>query len=192
MRFRTLKDEDLIHNVNNKGCSGSFSELVNRHSGICYDVFSKYSKVMSSLEYDKGDIDSDKDIVLLKSINSFRSEKGSKFPTWLFNQMKFFCLNYITKASKMPKQKEGEVNQSQESFLNELQTEERAERALSKLKKMDDPRVFRVFQLRYFNIEPSGKKWKNIAKNIGVSNQTALNIHKRGLTFLRKNLTDIK
>ena len=54
--------------------------------------------------------------------------------------MKFFCLNYITKANKMPKQKENEINQSQESFLNELQTEERAERALSKLKKMDDPR----------------------------------------------------
>lgn len=147
---------------------------------------------MLKLEYVEGDIDSDKDIVLLKSIRSFSSDKGSKFPTWLFNQMKFFCLNYITKANKMPKQKEGETNQFQESFLNKLQTDERAERALSKLEKMDDPRVFKVFRLRYFNNKPSDKKWKNIAKHIGVSNQTALNIHKRGLTFLRKNLTDIK
>lgn len=192
MRANELDDKALIDNVNEQGCSDSFSELSGRHSGICYDVFSKYSKVMTGLEYDKGDIDSDKDIILLKSINSFCSDKGSKFPTWLFNQMKFFCLNYITKANKMPKQKENEACQSQESFLNELQTEERVKNALSKLKKMDDPRVLKVFQLRYFNTKPSGKKWKNIAKNIGVSNQTALNIHKRGLNFLRKNLTDIK
>lgn len=34
MSFNTLKDEDLIHNVSEEGCSESFSELAGRHSGI--------------------------------------------------------------------------------------------------------------------------------------------------------------
>lgn len=187
-----LTDEDLIKNIKATGCSESFSELSIRHSAICYEVFSKYSKVMIDLEYDKADIEADKDIIMFKSAKSFDETKGSKYPTWLYNQMKFFCLNYISKANKMPKQPDDKIEHSEESFLVGLQVEERASKAMNRLKKMDDPRVFEVFKLRYFNSKPSGKRWKNIAENLGISNQTALNIHKRGLNFLRKNLTELK
>ena len=105
--------------------------------------------------------------------------------------MRYFCLNFINK-NKNFQTSEDSVEQSSPSFLGSYQTEERAQKAMKKIKEMNDPRVYQVFKMRYFNRKPSEKKWKNIASKLGISNQTALNIHKRGLNFLKKNLTEIQ
>lgn len=186
-----MEDGKLVENIKNNACSDSFNELKERHSGICYDTFAKYSKVMSDVGYEKSDINTDKDIVIFKAAKSFESNKGVKFGTWLCNQMRYFCLNYINKNKKF-RSLELTKEQQYPSFLGSFQVEERASKAMSKIKQMEDPRVFKVFQMRYFNSKPSEKKWKNIANSLGVSNQTALNIHKRGIDFLKKNLTEIE
>jgi len=186
-----MEDRELVENIKIHACSDSFVELRERHSGICYDTFSKYSKVMSDMGYEKADINTDKDIVIFKAAKSFEPNKGVKFGTWLCNQMRYFCLNYINKNKKF---QTAELTKEQQSpsFLANFQAEERAKKVMRKIKQMEDPRVFKVFQMRYFNSKPSEKKWKNIAESLGVSNQTALNIHKRGIDFLKKNLTEIE
>jgi RNA polymerase sigma factor (sigma-70 family) len=186
-----MKDFELIKRIKEESCSESFLELRERHSGICFDTYSKYSKIMCDMGYEKNDIEADRDLILFKAANSFRLDKEVKFPTWLCNQMRYFCLNFINK-NKNFQTSEDSVEQSSPSFLGSYQTEERAQKAMKKIKEMNDPRVYQVFKMRYFNRKPSEKKWKNIASKLGISNQTALNIHKRGLNFLKKNLTEIQ
>ena len=60
--------------------------------------------------------------------------------------------------------------------------------AMSVLKKCSDKRVVEIFEKRY---NPSSRKtptWRNISKDFDLSAQTVINLHAKGIDFLRKRM----
>ena len=54
------------------------------------------------------------------------------------------------------------------------------------LSQLKDKRIKKVFELRYLGGD--GKEsWSKIGEDMGVSTQTAINLHDRGTKVLRKN-----
>jgi hypothetical protein len=55
------------------------------------------------------------------------------------------------------------------------------------LESFADERILKIYKMRYF----SGKKitpWSKIAKNLNISTQTAINLHKKGLKLLKTKI----
>ena len=53
---------------------------------------------------------------------------------------------------------------------------------------MKDYGISNVFTFRYFSGDKKDSSWEIVAKKIGVSTQTAINLHNKGKKVLKKKL----
>ena len=121
---------------------------------------------------------------------SYNPDKGAKFSTWLGNQMRYLCLNSINKNRLIATEDEKInfiINKSNEDVEENIK--EKLDYLNNILSQIKDKRVKRVFELRYFNKTNKKTPWNKVAKKIGVSTQTAINLHNKTIKMLRKKLT---
>ncbi len=58
----------------------------------------------------------------------------------------------------------------------------------SLLSSFKDERIKRVYELRYFSGGEKLATWNSIAKKLGVSTQTAINLHEKTRAFLKNKV----
>lgn len=187
----TYTDNKLVRLLKKEGCQDSLIELSNRHKNLFYKTVHKFSTQFAKHGICLEEILNDKDFVIYKSALSFNIRKKTKFSTWLANCTRYMCLNKINEVKRRQViQSEEELNkhfetQSLDKFVN-YKEKYSPEKLLKQLKEMGDERVYRVFSLRY----NSGKRvtWNSVARKMRTTSQTALNLHKRGLKFLKEKV----
>jgi RNA polymerase sigma factor (sigma-70 family) len=182
-------DEDLIllkKIIKNK-CGPSFIELRDKHSNLFYSICNKFANRLDIQEIYK-----DKDFVFFKAVLSFKIEKKAKFSTWLGNFTRYHCLNYIKSNSKYVNTEESVINhffdqKSVEDFAPVEEYKNDISRAFDILKKLNDKRIFRIFELRYLR---RGAKltWKDIAEKFELTPQTIINLHGKGRAAIKKQM----
>ena len=119
-----MEDEDLVFNIQNqKDIEESLGELINRHSGLCIDMINGYMGKNSNPSL-KHDLIKDKDYYIYYSALKFKSDKGSKFSTYLGNEVKWKCLNLYNKTKNkehIPMEDKMEVKfSSEDKSSNEI------------------------------------------------------------------------
>jgi RNA polymerase sigma factor (sigma-70 family) len=129
--------------------------------------------------------------VLLKCALSFDPTRDTKFSTWLGNYAKYTCLNYINSKKYTFHSETEELHKYIEETVEAPFTEEFTEESkivFQCLKKLKDKRIEKIFKMRYFYGRKKESTWKVISGNIGVSIQTAINLHKKGLRLLKNQI----
>ena len=191
-------DEQLISNIKNNACNSSLNELINKHTGLCYDIYRKYLPSQELSGNFSINVENDKDFMIYKSAMSFDPSKKVKFCTWLGNQVRYQCLNLLRK-----KKSKSHVISLEEDKLEEMvarndeyvynsacsnESKSLTEYVTSVINQMKDSRVRKIFDLRYFS--KTGKKmpWQKIGETLGISAQTAINIHEKALILIRKKV----
>jgi len=191
--MKQLKDGQLVWRVKVRRCESSLLELINRHSPLFYKISQKYFpfafKGSNSQSVD--DLIGSSQSVIYESILEFKANKGVKYSTWLGNFVRYKCLNYLNKNSKLI-----DVEENQLSFFFQKESLERYDNikrdedyrfVVNLIGQFKDKRMKKVFELRYF----SGKKkmtWVNIGTKLKVSAQTAINLHSKGKSIIKKKL----
>jgi len=190
-------DEDLfIKEIQEeKNVESNLSKIIDKHSGIFVEMVKHY--VPENSEYsNRDDLLSEKDYHIYKAVKSFDFSKNVKFVTHLGNQAKYLCLNTYNKNKKKPEINCDEIKLDWISFLSEEEhmsniiksdSEELFKRINKYLAKHKDERVKRIFELRYFSYKDNKiKPWRLIYKEIGMSIQGCINLHKKTIKELRK------
>ena len=141
------------------------------------------------------DVFNDMEYVFYKCLTSFNPGKSTKFSTWLGNYARYNCLNYINSYKKHNFYEGSEIENISEMsndprFIEKQQPRDTSEvdYIFSILSKLKDRRIIKVYEMRY---EENGEKkatWSEIAGNMGISTQTAINLHSRGKNFLKNKL----
>ena len=185
-----LKDAALIKNVINKQCNESLKELVNRHSGIIFNIGKKYC---SSCSLDIGELNDNRYWIVFNAAKTFNSTKGSKFSTWLGNQVRFFCLNYKNKNSKLIPIE----NEHLEFFINnfskndeKVNQKEVINTIVDLFNQISDPNTKNAIYYRYFHNKERILNYSEIADILKVTPQTVLNWHNKFVDFAKKKLTN--
>ena len=191
--MKQLKDNQLVWRVKNRNCSESLLKLIERHSPLFYKISQKYFpfafKGGSSQTVD--DLIGSCQSTIYESIIEFKARKGVKYSTWLGNFVRYRCLNYLNKNSKLVEVEEGKLN----FFFQKKSLEEHDKNALLEeynfvsnlIDQFKDSRMKKVFELRYF----SGEKrmtWVKIGDKLNLSAQTAINLHNKGKSIIKKKL----
>lgn len=182
-----MTDLDLIKNIKDNRDNESLKCLINRHSGIFYEMVKRYQYFISQKGHDPKDLYEDKDVVVYQSALSFNEEKNIKFSTWLGNQARYHCLNFLNKNSNyFPTENEYlqniiESKQDQKSDFNK----ENCEYFLNILKSIKDKRAYKIFKMRFFSQNKKNRSWNAIGKKLGISTQTAINIYNKHIDFLK-------
>jgi len=193
-----MQDEQLISNIKSSACDSSLTELIHKHTGLCYDIYRKYLPSQELSGNLSINVEIDKDFMIYKSAMSFDPSKKVKFCTWLGNQVRYQCLNLLRKKKSkshvisMEEDKlEDMVARNDEYIYNSTCSRESkslTEYVTSVISQMKDSRVKKIFDLRYFS--KTGKKmpWQRIGETLGISAQTAINIHEKALVLIRKKV----
>ena len=135
------------------------------------------------------DLTNSKDYFIYKAALSFKTVKNVRFSTWLGNYIRYKCLDFLNETGYCLS---FESNESQ-VYVNVVSTNKFEEKAslldkrefvFDALSQMKDKRVFSVYKLRYFTHYPK-MSWKKIGEHIGVSTQTAINLHEKGKKVVR-------
>lgn len=186
-----MTDIELVFKVKTERCNQSLISLIERHSALCHDVFRKYSDSLTRSGVYVGDIYNEKDNLIYKAAITYKPEKNAAFNTWLGNLCKFYCQSRVSKASKQRvfTVEDDVLDSFREQEFEDYQRPEICDRrqVLSILEKMKDKRVADVFKIRYFSNTDRPVTFKEIGKKYGLTTQSILNIHNKGIKELQKN-----
>ena len=187
-----VSDSYLAERISVSNCEDSLTELISRHSALCFKIIKKYSGSFYVYNIDVAEASSDKNLIIWNSAKSFSADKNVKFSTWLANQVKYSCLNALNKKSKdRLVATEDEILDVLKEKTSEEKTDNLFEFTDHILKQLKDKRIKQIFSMRYstFHKKPS---WCRVAEQLNVSTQTAINLHNRGIAVLRKKITSEK
>ena len=174
------------------GCEDSFLELCRRYENVYYKICQKYRYALIKSGVQPEDVYAEKDMIVLKCAQSFDPGRKTKFSTWLGNYAKFTCLNYVNSkkyifsADTAELHEHIEKSQSIPDHTNNLNEEYKMMKTA--LEGLKDSRIKKIFYMRYFGDKKKSSTWKNISENLGMSIQTAINLHKKGLGILKNRL----
>ena len=189
--METITDTELVENVKEKSCNNSLKELILRHSALCVDIYKKYTPALCASGVPIQDVYQDKDYIVYKSALSFKPEKNVKFSTWLGNQVRYHCLNAINSKGyllNVENEEDMDFFSYHSNFTQQESYDLEIEYVFSILAKLKDPRIKEVFILRYFTSDKKKMPWSEIGKEMSVSTQTAINLHRRGIKILNKKI----
>lgn len=187
--MQVVGDQELIDEVKDNACSESLKELTLRHSGICYKIFSKFASSVEKKGKDFRDLTNNKDYFIYKAALSFKTGKNVRFSTWLGNYIRYKCLDFLNETGYCLnfESKESQVYLNSDSasrFEEKASLLDKREFVFDALSQLKDKRIVSVYRLRYFTYYPK-MSWKKIGEHIGVSTQTAINLHEKGKKAVR-------
>jgi DNA-directed RNA polymerase specialized sigma subunit len=106
----------------------------------------------------------------------------------LANHVKYKCLTNITKQ-KWSVSLDDENNSQITSKLTENKDDfsEKRDFIFNLLSQMKDKRLEKIIAMRYYG-DKNSRKWKNISKELGITYQTAITLHKKALDFLKTKI----
>ena len=195
IQWTFVSDNYLVERIKNTSCEESLLELANRHGGLFFKIVKKYAKFFESRNINIREVSNDKNLIIWKAANTFNNDKNVKFSTWLANQVKYFCLNTLNKKNKDRLSTVGDeildyieqVEPSCATNPNKNESGNFIEFVDNILNQLKDKRIKKIFSMRYSKTEKK-PSWCNVASKLNISTQTAINLHNRGITILKKKM----
>ena len=192
--INNLEDFQLVENIKkNKKTEDSLQELIGRHTGIYLDIVNKYTQ--NGNLTNKLDLIDEKDYNIYQAALKYKSDKGTKFPTFLGNETKWICLNKYNKKKKEPQIniediKEIDILNTRNEKINREDLEVFSE-AIKFSKEHKDKRVEKIFEMRYITGEKNKvMPWKKISQELDMSIQGCINIHNSAVEKFKIELKD--
>ena len=187
-----IDDIELVENIKNeKDVDYCLQELIERHTGIYLDIVNKYTQHTNTSN--KLDLIDEKDYNIYQTALKYKSDKGTKFPTFLGNETKWICLN---KQNKIKKEKKvafddiSEIDLAQEDDGSKEKLEV-FKKTIELAKQHQDKRVEKIFEMRYIIGEKNKvMPWKKISKELNMSIQGCINIHNSAIEEFKLELKD--
>ena len=187
-----IDDVQLVENIKNeKDVDDCLQELIERHTGIYLDIVNKYTQHTNTSN--KLDLIDEKDYNIYQTALKYKSDKGTKFPTFLGNETKWICLN---KQNKIKKEKKvafddiSEIDLAQEDDGSKEKLEV-FKKTIELAKQHEDKRVEKIFEMRYIIGEKNKvMPLKKISKELNMSIQGCINIHNSAIEEFKLELKD--
>ena len=177
----------------NKKTEDSLQELIGRHTGIYLDIVNKYTQ--NGNLTNKLDLIDEKDYNIYQAALKYKSDRGTKFPTFLGNETKWICLNKYNKKKKEPQIsiddiREIDILSTKNEKINKEDFEVFSE-AIKFSKEHKDKRVEKIFEMRYITGEKNKvMPWKKISEELNMSIQGCINIHNSAIEKFKIELKD--
>lgn len=192
--FKKFSDNELVLKIKEDSSNDLFRELMERHENLYYKVCHGYTNALKKSGYSSEDIFADKMYVFFSSISSFDPTKKVKFSTWLANQARFNCLNKISSTKNkffIDNEEFSPIIDSEISMEAFRHSKNRInlDNIIPIFSELSDERISYVFKRKYSDYKV---KWKNIAEELGVTTQTVLNLHEKGINLLKRKIKNKK
>jgi hypothetical protein len=184
-------DNDLVFSIQQEeNINACLQELINRHSGIFYDIVNKFVPANSQI-CNREDLFKERDYHIYSTALKFDPNKGAKFSTFLGDQTKYLCLNTYNKEKKrnIDYRTVEEINS-----INHLFDENKLDIQLLNeiyfiIDRHPDARVSKVFKMRYKDGDNHKLlACKDVAPHVNLSIQGCINLHDSVISDIKKKI----
>lgn len=184
------EDLVLVKKIKLNNCNDSFMKLSSNYENFYFSIAKKYYTPLVKMGMTKEDINAEKDFILYKAIQSFDAKQKTKFSTWFCNCTRYHFLNFINSNKKYVVSEDKTIDffNVQNSLIAIDKTSETLDYLNSLISSMKDKRIKEIFKLRYFSGNEKLTTWNKIARKIGISTQTAINLHEKARVFLKNKI----
>ncbi len=184
----TLQDKQLIIRIQKKNCNDSLKELISRHSAIYYNIVKKYIPSLTLCGIGADEVYNDKNHLIWRVALSFNPKKGSKFSTWMANQVRYSCLNLMRYRKEIAFDSDKLDNLIDNDSSSEPTNKYLFHYVNNILNQITDKRIKIIYKMRYFSDKDKPVSWRKIGKKLKISSQTVINLHERFLPLLKSKL----
>ena len=193
--LKSLTDIYLIEDIKFNKDQDSLVELHERYKNMCFKQVHKFQNYFKLNNINKNDMIGQSLFLIYDSAVTFDPEKNIKYITWLGNKVKFFCMNYTKKEFKS-----NHFLEYSGEFFTHISARVTVDSRLSNepvinfseafdfLIEHPDKRIKKVFEIRYSDLKDKPLTWRDVGKKLNLSSQTAINLHSKGLKYLRKKI----
>ena len=192
IKVKSIEDSDisLVTKIKDSNCNDSFEKLSSSYDNFYFSIARRYSQALTKMGMSKEEIKSEKDFILYKAIQSFDAKQKTKFSTWFCNCSRYHFLNYINSNKKYVLSEEKTIDffNNKDILLVVDKNSDMLDYLNSLLSSFKDKRVYDVYKLRYFSNNEKLTTWNKIAKKLGMSTQTAINLHEKARSFLKTKI----
>lgn len=187
---KDTEDLKLVKKIKSKNCNDSFIKLSSSYENFYFSIAKKYTPALLKMGMSKDDIKSEQYYILYKATSSFDAKQKTKFSTWFCNCARYHFLNYINSNKKYVFSEEKTVDffNNKDILLVIDKNSDMLDYLNSLLSSFKDKRVYDVYKLRYFSNNEKLTTWNKIAKKLGMSTQTAINLHEKARVFLKNKI----
>ena len=187
---KDTEDLKLVKKIKSKNCNDSFIKLSSSYENFYFSIAKKYTPALLKMGMSKDDIKSEQYYILYKAISSFDAKQKTKFSTWFCNCSRYHFLNYINSNKKYVVSEEKTIDffNNKDLLLVVDKNCDMLDYLNSLLSSFKDKRVYDVYKLRYFSNNEKLTTWNKIAKKLGMSTQTAINLHEKARMFLKNKI----
>lgn len=195
--IRNIEDIELIKKISLNEDEESLHELHRRYKNMYYKQAHKFSNFFAINNIELEDILKDSLYIVYNSAKTFDESKGIKYITWLGSKTKFYFLNMSNCKDKSYclldfKETEKEL----EELSNKDESSKKAppityKEVLTVLKNCSDKRIPKIFEHRYHPDNRKTPSWRSISEKFNLSSQTIINLHSKGLNYVRKKMKNL-
>lgn len=185
-----MNEKELMQEIKNNNCSKSLDELYEMHCGLIIKVMQKYLRQMKFNYYNEQDAVTDQKYVLWKSVLSFDESKNIKFCTYLGNNIRFFCLNYLNHESKINEKRVDDYEEKVKTIptTNNDYHSYNIDYIFNILGQLKDNRISKIFELKYLGDKKM--TFKDIGQELNISGWWVNLLHRHGCEVLKKKMED--
>ena len=190
MDIKFAEDRNLVLRVQQSACDESLKELILRHTPLCYKIYQNYLPLFIELGKVPENFESEKDYIIYKAACSFNPAKA-KFVTWVGQCVTYFCLNLLRADHRISTYDSDTINFFIDKSAFEYTTidVDLRDYIMNILGKLKDKRIEVIYKMRYFDNPKKNTSWREIAKRLDISIQTAINLHESVQKLLKEKLT---
>jgi RNA polymerase sigma factor (sigma-70 family) len=198
--LNSLTDLELISLVRNDSSNEAFNVICEKYQDVFYKICQKYNLALASRGINTKDIFDEKNYIIYNCVLSFDQTRKTKLSSYIGNYARYLCLNslnarkYILPSNNEEVTRFLEENQIKNDFDHRNHFKEQSKYVFNILGQVKDQRIKEIFNYRYGD----SKKmiWSKIGKKMGISVQTAVNLHQKGLILVQKkfkseNISDV-
>lgn len=187
----TATDYQLVKKVQQEKNNEALEEIISRHTPLCLNIYQKYLPTIQASGIAPQEIYDETKTIIYNSVLSYNDNKNSKLSTWIGNQARYTCLNLINSKLDIPVDNDflnfSIENNNKFDVSNADKLKNTIEYIFFILEQLKDKRIKKIFEMRYL----SGAKkmrWPDIAKQLKLSPQSIMILHKRGKKLLKYKL----
>lgn len=191
--MKNLTDEQLIKIIkrkNNKS-NDAFEILVDRNRGICFNIIKRYKDKITSVGKQSRDLTDDHLNIIYKSCLKYKSNKGTKFSTWLGYQTRYACQLFYIRNKPLDSLDELISSGShcepfcKRSDLQNYITEEKIENLMKKNISTEGAEILRR---RHMYSSKKESKWRAISKDLKIKIPELIKIYNKSMKIMAKKI----
>ncbi len=180
-----FSDSDLAYRVQTTGDNEAMKEILSRNSGVYLDVL---SRSLPDDYAEKKELANDREYKLYEYTMAYKVEKKMKLSTYFGQRIKWECMNIYNRSHRLEENDENSLECSYEQEFDNVSEEVLAE-IFSLAENYFDNRASFIIQARYTGCKDGkNKTWKEIGSELGIKPAVAMNIQRKFLASIKKNL----